>query len=165
MDAHALRLNRQRVCIQDIAAEVVDAMQAAARLGGVVLTMEVTGAPPEIEVDGARIERAVANLVRNALEHTPSGGRVLVSVTAADGHVDLRVVDSGDGIDPDDLPHVWERFFRGEKSRGRSGNGDGAGLGLAITRGIVEAHGGTVCAESRAGEGSMFMLNLPIGRT
>jgi signal transduction histidine kinase len=165
MDAHALRLNRQRVCIQDIAAEVVDAMQAAARLGGVVLTMDVTGAPPEIEVDGARIERAVANLVRNALEHTPSGGRVLVSVTAADGHVDLRVVDSGDGIDPDDLPHVWERFFRGEKSRGRSGNGDGAGLGLAITRGIVEAHGGTVCAESRAGEGSMFMLNLPIGRT
>ena len=163
LDAGTLRLERRRVSIPEIAGEVVDAMQAAARLASVELGLEVAGVLPEVEADGARIERAIANLVRNALDHTPGGGRVLVSVTAADGHVVLRVVDSGDGIDPDDLPHVWERFYRGEKSRGRSGNGDGAGLGLAITRGIVEAHGGAVSVESSPGVGATFGFRLPRG--
>jgi len=82
-------------------------------------------------------------------------------VTAAGGHVELRVTDSGDGVDPEDLPHVWERFYRAEKSRGRSGNGDGAGLGLPITRGIVEAHGGAVSVESSPGVGATFGFRLP----
>jgi signal transduction histidine kinase len=161
LDAGALRLERGRVYVQDIAAEVVDAMQAAARLAGVDLNLEVAGPVPEIEVDGARMERAIGNLVRNALEHTPGGGQVLVSVSAADGHIDLKVSDSGDGIDPSDLPHIWERFYRAEKSRRHSGNGDGAGLGLAITRGIVEAHGGIVEVSSAAGRGAVFAIRLP----
>jgi len=161
LDAGALRLECRRVCVQDIAAEVVDAMQAAARLAGVGLHLEVAGEVPEIEVDGARIERAIGNLVRNALEHTPAGGWVVVSLSAADGNVDLRVADSGDGIDPIDLPHIWERFYRAERSRSRSGNGDGAGLGLAITRGIVEAHQGSVEVSSPAGGGASFVLRLP----
>jgi two-component system sensor histidine kinase BaeS len=161
LDAGVLKLECRRVCIQDIAAEVVDAMQAAARLAGVDLTLDVASAPPDIEVDGSRFERAIANLVRNALEHTREGGWVLVSVSATDGHIDLRVADSGDGIDPADLPYIWERFYRAEKSRRRNGNGDGAGLGLAITRGIVEAHGGSVRAESSPGQGSIFTIRLP----
>ena len=150
------------ICVQDIAAEVVDAMQAAARLAGVELILNVDSSPPEIEVDGGRIERAIGNLVRNALEHTPGGGRVLVSVAATNGNVDLRVADSGSGIAPSDLPHVWERFYRADTSRGRNGNGDGAGLGLAITRGIVEAHGGSVEAISGGGDGATFVLRLPL---
>jgi signal transduction histidine kinase len=161
LDAGALKLERRRVRVEEIAAEVVDAMQAAARLAGVELALAVESSPPSIEVDGARIERAIGNVVRNALEHTPSGGRVLVSVSVMDRHIDVRVADSGKGIDPSDLPHVWERFYRADTSRGRNGNGDGAGLGLAITRGIVEAHGGTVYAESQTGRGSAFTLRLP----
>ncbi len=162
MDAGALRLNKQRVSIQEIAAEVVDAMQAPARLAGVQLSLHVDGSPPEINVDGTRVERAVANLVRNALEHTPGGGHISVTVTANNGHVNLSVADTGEGIDPDELPHIWDRFYRAERSRRRSrGDGDGAGLGLAIVHGVAEAHRGSVRAESRAGRGSTFTLTLP----
>ena len=164
LDAGALKLERRRLCFQDIAAEVVDSMQAAARLAGVELTLKVDSSPAEIEVDGARIERAIANLVRNALEYTPGGGHVVVSVAAVGGHVDLRVADSGNGIDPSDLPHIWERFYRADTARGRNGNGDGAGLGLAITRGIVEAHGGSVEASSAAGQGAIFVVRLPAAK-
>jgi signal transduction histidine kinase len=86
---------------------------------------------------------------------------VFVSVSAADSQIDVRVADSGQGIDKGDLPHIWERFYRAEKSRGRTGNGDGAGLGLAITQAIVEAHGGSVSAESTPGHGSVFTIRLP----
>ena len=162
IDAGALRLERQPVTLQEVAAEVVDAMQAQARLRGVSLRLEMNGEPPELSLDGSRIERAVANLVRNAVEHTPQQGHVEVSVRAEDGWVRLSVVDDGDGIEAHDLPHIWKRFYRAEKSRNREpGNADGAGLGLAIVRGIVEAHGGAVDVRSTSGHGATFTLSLP----
>lgn len=162
MDAGVLRLNRQRVNIEEIAAEVMDAMQAPAKLAGVQMSLETAGRPVEINVDGSRIERALANLLRNALEHTPAGGRVFLSIALQNGYVELNVTDSGEGIPEPDLHHVWERFYRADRSRRRShGNGDGAGLGLAIVRGIAEAHGGSVRAESEVGRGSTFTLALP----
>ena len=108
------------------------------------------------------VERAIANLVRNAIGHTPSGGRIEVSVERQDGWIDIRVADTGEGIDAEDLPRIWERFYRAEKSRHRSGGDDGAGLGLAIVRGIVEAHGGRVSAESSPGSGATFTMRLPL---
>jgi signal transduction histidine kinase len=165
LDAGALRLDLQPLALHEIAAEVVDAMQAQALRADVALALRVDGTPPELLLDGARIERAVANLVRNALEHTPPGGRVEVSVACTDGHVALAVADSGDGIDPDDLPRVWERFYRAERSRKRGTQAaDGAGLGLAIVRGIVEAHGGSVTVRSAPGAGAAFTLRLPLPR-
>lgn len=162
MDAGALRLDRQPVALQEVAAEVVDAMQEQARRAGVGLSLRVEGAPPELSLDGARIERVAANLVRNALEHTPGGGRVDVSVFAEDGFVALRVADTGEGIDADDLARVWDRFYRAEKSRRRGpGAADGAGLGLAIVRGFVEAHGGAVEAAAASGRGATFTVRLP----
>jgi two-component system sensor histidine kinase BaeS len=163
LDAGALRLERRPVALQEVAAEVVDAMQAQARRQGVALRLQPEGGAPEVPLDGARLERALANLVRNALEHTPSGGRVDVAVFAENGVVGVRVQDGGEGIAANDLPRIWERFYRAEKSRRRSSSGaDGAGLGLAIVKGIVEAHGGTVEAASAPGSGATFTVRLPL---
>ena len=164
LDAGALELRRQPLTLQEIAAEVVDAMQAQARRGGVELELAVDSEPPTLAIDGARMERAIANLVRNALEHTPSGGRIRVAVAREGDGARLSVVDGGSGVAPADLPHVWDRFYRGEKSRRRADDATtGAGLGLAIVRGIVEAHGGSVGARSDPGKGAEFTLALPPG--
>lgn len=162
LDAGALRLERRPVALQEVAAEVVDAMQAQAHRQGVKLRLEPSGEPSAVTVDGARMERAIGNLVRNALEHTPEGGQVEIGLFAENGFAGLRVSDSGEGIDGSDLPRIWERFYRAERSRRRSTNGaDGAGLGLAIVKGIVEAHGGAVEASSAPGRGATFTVRLP----
>jgi signal transduction histidine kinase len=162
LDAGALRLERRPVALQEIAADVVDAMQAQARQRDIALELRTEGAPPELSLDGARMERVAGNLVRNALEHTPTGGRVDVSVFVGDGWVALRVADTGDGIDAADATRIWNRFYRAERSRQRvSGGADGAGLGLAIVRGFVEAHGGDVEARSTPGRGAVFTVRLP----
>ncbi len=162
LDAGALQLDRQPVALQEVAAEVVDAMTPQARAKGVELALRIESQPAPLSLDGGRMERAVANLVRNAIEHTPAGGRIDVSVGTLNGAVELHVRDTGEGIDAADLKQVWVRFYRGDKSRNRtSALMDGAGLGLAIVRGIVESHGGSVDAHSEIGAGSTFTLRLP----
>src|SRR5438128_1395512 len=137
-------------------------MQAQARRAGVHLSFEDGFGPVELSLDGSRMERAIGNLVRNALEHTPLDGHVDVSVRAEEGLVSLRVRDSGEGIAPEDMPNIWTRFYRAEKSRTRTdGAADGAGLGLAIARGIIESHGGTIAVESERGRGSEFIVRFP----
>lgn len=163
LDAGALHLNRQPLAIQEIASEVVDGMQAAAAKAEVDLTLNVEGHPPELAIDGARLERVVANLVRNAIEHTPAGGAISVAVSSNAKSVAVEVADSGGGIAQEELPHIWERFYRVDKSRMRTEAADGAGLGLAIVRGFVEAHGGTVGVRSELGRGATFRIELPSG--
>ena len=162
IDAGALTLDKRPVALQEIAADVVDAMQAQAGQAGVTLALDVSAATPLVLLDGARMERVTANLVRNALKHTPSGGRVEVRVFAEDGVVAVRVEDSGEGIEASDLERIWDRFYRVDKSRRRgAGAADGAGLGLAIVRGIVEAHGGTVEVAPKRDQGAAFTARLP----
>jgi two-component system sensor histidine kinase BaeS len=166
IDAGALRLNREPVALQEIAAEVVDAMEAPARAAGVTLALAIQAPPPDLLLDGARIERALTNLVRNAIEHTPAGGRVGVCLDVEGSVAVIHVADSGDGIEPRDLPHIWNRFYRAERSRRRGPRSDdGAGLGLAIVRGVVEAHGGRAEVASLPGDGATFTLRLPLDRT
>ncbi len=163
IDADALVLQRQSLALQDVAAEVVDAMQASASRRGIELTAQLDPAAPPLSLDGARIERAVGNLVRNALEHTPAGGHVRVRVHSVGSAVALEVEDDGEGIEPAHLARVWERFYRSDASRQRAAGAenDGAGLGLAIVRGIVEVHGGDVDVTSAPGAGATFTLRLP----
>jgi signal transduction histidine kinase len=163
IDAGALELERHPVPLQDIAAEVVDAMRPLAREAGVLLDLEIAGSPPPAELDGALMERAIGNLVRNALEHTPSGQAVNVRVAASPRGVRLAVHNSGSVIATAELDRVWDRFYRGEPSRARlsRGGADGAGLGLAIVKGIVETHGGTATVESSSEDGTTFTVCLP----
>lgn len=163
IDSGALRLERRPLALQDVAAEVVDAMQAQADQRSVRLSCRVIESVAELPLDGDRIERVISNLVQNALEHTPAAGTVEVAVAERDGWAELRVTDAGEGIDSADLPHIWDRFYRAEKSRHRDGDGGhGRGLGLAIVRGLVEAHEGSVRAESAVGQGTTITVRLPI---
>jgi signal transduction histidine kinase len=111
--------------------------------------------------DALQIRRALTNLLDNAVRHAPEGGHVQVEAhSTTDGAV-VEVWNDGPSVDPEDLPHLFERFYRGDKSRGRSTGK--AGLGLAIAKAIVEAHGGTITVESLPGHGTRFILTLPDG--
>lgn len=118
----------------------------------------------DAQIDGARVEQALHNLLRNALRHTPPGGIIVVAAERAGDHLALRVRDTGEGIAADDLPHIWERFYRGDSARVNDAsdtNGGGSGLGLALVKEVIEAMGGAVAVESEPGKGSVFSLLLP----
>ncbi|MFE3588014.1 sensor histidine kinase [Streptomyces niveus] len=165
-DVGALRLHPERVYADELLGQVAAAYQGPAETGGVTLTVAAPkpGPPgPTLYADPVRLRQAVSNLVSNAVRHTPSGGRVsLRSYRTGPGHGDevaLEVSDTGAGIPADDIPHVFDRFWRAEKSRNRSTGG--SGLGLAIVLKLAEAQGGTASVVSTEGKGSVFTLRLP----
>jgi len=110
--------------------------------------------------DAARLRQMALNLVSNAVKYTPAEGRVRVTLTGQDGWARLEVADTGIGIAPADLPHVFDRFFRADEARARTEGG--TGLGLAIARWTVEAHGGRLTVASQPGKGSVFTVLLPL---
>ncbi len=132
---------------------------ALAERRGVSVRMDLPDAPIRIRHDPSRIGQVVANLVGNAVKFTPRGGVVSVSVESTDDGARIDVVDTGVGIDSSELPHIFERFYRG--SRANEARGAGSGLGLAIVRSIVDIHGGSVTVESGPGSGSRFTVHLP----
>jgi two-component system sensor histidine kinase BaeS len=144
-DAGALRLHPEPASLADVLHRR-DGVRYD--LGDVALT-----------ADPVRLRQMVDNLVANALRHTGPDGRVVVTARSEDGHAVIEVSDTGAGIGPDELPHVFDRFWRAEKSRGRGGGG--SGLGLAIVRKLAEAHGGTADVTSVVGAGSTFTLRIP----
>ncbi|WP_424918075.1 sensor histidine kinase, partial [Streptomyces sp. wa1064] len=161
-DAGVLRLHPGSVEIRELLSQVAAAHQARAENAGVTLAVTATAPGPALRADPVRLRQAVGNLVSNAVRHTPEGGRVTLRAYVSDegdGAVLVEVADTGSGIPSEDLPHVFDRFWRAEKSRSRRTGG--SGLGLAIVRKLVEAHGGTVDATSVEGEGSTFVLRLP----
>ncbi|MER5193115.1 sensor histidine kinase [Streptomyces sp. NPDC002755] len=163
-EAGALRLHLEPVTVGDLLGQVAAAHQGPAETAGVTLKVATApGAPPPppVEADPVRLRQAVSNLLSNAVRHTPPGGRVTLRsyVTKGGDEVAVEVSDTGSGIPAGDVPHVFDRFWRAEKSRNRSTGG--SGLGLAIVLKLTEAHGGTVTVESTEGEGSVFTLRLP----
>jgi len=140
-------------------AQVNFSPQAADR--GVTLALDLPSKLPKVMADQRRIAQVLGNLLTNALRHTPSGGRVTLSAAGNEKTVRVTVTDTGAGIPPEDLPYIFERFWRGEKSRSRAGGG--AGLGLAIAKHLVQAHGGEIGVESPSeeGEGTTFYFTLP----
>jgi signal transduction histidine kinase len=159
LDAGGLVIQPATCSLSDLLSDTLESFSALARERGVTLSGSAASDVDPVMLDSLRIGRLLNNLIGNALRYTPSGGAVTVSAWREDSEIHITVTDTGEGISPDDLPHVFDRFYRGEKSRNR-GTG-GSGLGLAIARGIVRAHGGDISVESQLGAGTTFRLHLP----
>jgi len=161
-DAGQLKLNRQPISPQELLRQAFAAFEYQAAQKGVSLEMQLNGALPAITIDESRIAQVLGNLLSNALRYTPSGGRVTLAAAAPDGdRVTLTVQDTGPGIAPEDLPFIFNRFYRADKSRAEE-NGE-SGLGLAISKALVEAHGGQIEAQSALEKGMTFVIHLPTG--
>ena len=150
-------LAQQPVDMGEILAEAVERVRPQADRQGLNLTCEVASDLPPIIGDTARLERAAANLLHNAIKFTSAGGAVEASAAFDGAAVTVKVHDTGVGIAPDDLPRVFERFYKADRSRGERGTG----LGLAVVKHTVEAHGGTVSVDSEPGQGSTFSFSIP----
>lgn len=158
-EAHQLPLHKQPLDAVGLAREAIDFFGPMAEEKAVALRLETASAEGIIQADRSRLMQVLQNLLNNALRHTPADGEILVSVAPAGDGVEIGVQDSGDGIAPEDLPHIFERFYRSGKARDRDSGG--TGLGLAIVRALVEAHGGEVAVTSGGkGKGSRFVLRI-----
>jgi len=182
IDAGALRIELQRASLADLVSDAIEGMRPQAAAKGVRLEGSVAPGISPALIAPQKIERVLYNLVTNAVRHTPAGGSVTIRVTTdhqpptidrrsstdrgtqpvvgRPSSVVVEVADTGEGIAPDDLPRIFEHFYRGEKSRSRATGG--AGLGLAIARGIVEAHGGRIWAASEPERGTRIAFTLPL---
>jgi signal transduction histidine kinase len=159
LDAGMVILQRAPADVPAIIRRVLDQMSYHAEQKGVALDMTVSGHVPAFELDRARMEQVVSNLLGNAIKFTPRGGQVCVDLAFRDEQLVLTVSDNGPGIPPEVLPRVFDRFYRAHHVEGdRRQTG---GLGLAIAKSIVELHGGTITAASTVGEGSIFTVLLP----
>jgi len=148
----------------DLRDVVADVSETAGMLGEdarIRVATEIPSVPVLLPVDRHRIRELLLNLVTNAIKYTPAGGTVGLTLSDVDGVVTLVVSDTGVGIAPGDLPHIFDRFWRADPARSRTGERAGTGLGLAITKWIAEAHGGTITVQSRPGRGTIFTVHLP----
>ena len=159
IDAGVLKLHLERASLSELISDTLDTMHVQAAGKGVTLAGRVAPDVDPVLMAPDKVQRVLNNLVQNALRHTPADGTVYLEARRDADVARVDVVDSGEGIAPDDLPHVFERFYRAEKSRSRDYGG--AGLGLAIARSIIEAHGGRMWVESQPGQGTRFTFTLP----
>jgi two-component system, OmpR family, sensor histidine kinase BaeS len=156
-DAGNLVLHKEPTDLGALASDAVESFKTQAEAADVKLSADVADDLPSVEVDPARIRSVLGNLLSNAVRHTPSGGSVRVGVSASGDRVAITLADTGEGIPPELLPRVFERFVKGA-------NSTGSGLGLAIAHDIVTAHDGTLEIESEPGSGTRLRLSLPAAR-
>lgn len=159
-EAGELKLDCEIQNITRILKQAVAARQTQAAAKGVSLSADLPRKLPRVNIDAHRISQVLLNLIDNAITHTPGGGTIKISAGKHDNWLKINVVDTGEGIPAKDMPNVFERFYRVDKSRTRSTGG--AGLGLAIAKSLVEAHGGNIEVQSQEGKGSRFSVRLPV---
>ena len=160
MDTGQAPLDRRPIELEEILAAIVERLKLKAAEQGVQLQNDANSFPSLIG-DGDRLAQVFTNLIDNALKHTKEGGKVRLTAETSSGWISVHVADTGAGIPPEELSRIFERFYQLDKARSGSGP-RGAGLGLAISREIVQAHGGSLRAESGVGKGSRFTVRLPI---
>jgi len=157
-EAGELRLEKDPVGIVELIQQVAETAFMA-REDAPALHLDMPKGLPKIQLDRKRFRQVIANLLSNAIQHTPKNGDITIRARRVDGDIEMSVSDTGPGIKPEDLQHLFERFYRGDPARGRSA---GSGLGLAIVKQWVEAHGGTIEAGNRKSGGARFVIHIPI---
>jgi signal transduction histidine kinase len=161
-DAGELSLTRQLIAPQVILERVAARHMVSAQQKGITLRVESPGSLALIDVDVERMIQVFDNLVMNAFRYTPEGGEIVMTARDAEKRVQLEIRDNGSGISAEDLPHIFDRFYRGDKSRQENGE---SGLGLAIAKSIIEAQGGTISVESAPGLGTTFTVSCTAAQT
>jgi signal transduction histidine kinase len=159
-EAGKVKLVRQEVDIVTLVRQTADTIRPLAAAKGIVLDVDLPDQVLHCDVDSHRIGQVLRNLLDNAMTHTPEGGTIIAAVEHVDGEMKVSVTDTGEGIPDEDLPNVFERFYRVDKSRSRATGG--TGLGLTISRRLVEAHGGKIAVQSEPGKGSCFSFTIPL---
>lgn len=154
-ESGAMPLRRETVDLADVVTRAADLYREVAESKGVSLMIQTS--PATVAGDRVRLEQVAANLIDNAVKYTHAGGQVVAEARGEDGRAVIAVRDTGPGIPADELPHIWDRLFRGDRSRTERG----LGLGLSLVKAIVEAHGGAVQAVSQPGHGATFIVSLP----
>ena len=160
IDSRKLTLSRAPMSLAEVAEETAKSLKPLAEKQGIALSVEVRD-PCHLEGDAERLRQVCYNLISNALKYTQEGGEVHVCLERNGRDAVLTVRDTGIGISEEDLPHIFERFYRADKARSRAGETGGTGLGLSIVRQIVRLHAGTVTVRSAPGEGTEFTVLLP----
>ncbi len=158
IESGQIPLAREQVDIRAVLDRAVERLRSQAEKQQLALAFDEKNELPAVLGDPERLERAVMNLIHNAIKFTPAGGSIRVAARHANGSVFIQISDTGVGIPADDLPRIFERFYKGDRARG----GGGTGLGLAVVKHTAQAHGGSVSVNSRQGEGSTFTLSLPL---
>ena len=159
-EAGELKLVYQAEDIADLIKKAATSWQPQFTAGEISLSVEVPDGLPAVNIDWQRVNEVVHNILENAVAHTHRGGSIKVAASHKGKWVEVSVSDTGEGIPAEDLPHIFERFYRVDKSRARATGG--SGLGLTIAKRLVEAHGGTIAVHSKLGEGSRFSFTLPV---
>ena len=160
LDTGGFPLHRAPSSLSDLVSDTLESFSHLARQQEITLEGHVNPGVDPVMMDTQAIGRVFNNLISNALRHTPREGRVRVSAQRTAFVVEVTISDTGEGIRAQDIPHIFERFYRGDPSRSRN-RGTGAGLGLAIARGIVQAHGGDIQVQSEPGKGTQFTFHIP----
>jgi len=159
IEAGGLQLDERHNSLNDLISDTIESFSELARRQSVTITGSVPSEVDPVWMDGQRIGQVLKNLVSNGLQYTSAGGSIEICAYLTPSGVQVEVCDSGIGIQPEELVHIFERFYRGDKARSRSTGG--SGLGLAIAKGIVNAHGGRIWVESTLGQGTCFSFTLP----
>ena len=159
MENKEARLNKNSLNLNSLVRQVVQRLEAQSAKKSLVLSLDIEPPVPDLVIDQYRIEQVLLNLVYNAIKFTGHGGFITISVKKRDNEIMVSVSDTGIGIPREELPRIFERFYKVNKAR----DDEGVGLGLAISRHIVASHGGKIWAESEEGKGSTFFFTLPLG--
>ncbi len=162
-EADQLPLRWESVDVIELLADVRTSFSGQAEAAGIELRIETESDLPRITADIGRLDQVLSNLVANGVRHTPRGGAITLRAEPDRGELSITVCDTGEGISREDLPFIFDRFWRGDRSRSRShSSGAGSGLGLVIARQLVQLHGGRISVESELGQGTTFTIKLPI---
>jgi two-component system OmpR family sensor kinase/two-component system sensor histidine kinase BaeS len=160
-EADQLPMSWEAVDVGELLVDVHTSFSGQAEAAGIELSLELADPLPRVTGDVGRLDQVLGNLMANAIRHTPSGRTITLRAEPIDEHVSIQVDDTGEGIPAADLPFIFQRFWRGDRSRSHAG-GVGSGLGLVIARQLVQMHNGQIWVESELGKGTSVTINLPI---